>query len=124
MTSLRHDNNPRATGMRVFGAPILAFLVLGVLAFVSAENANAQQRIPQALQCAAHDQMVKRLSAKFTEAPVSLGLAASGHVLQVFTTEDGDTWTIVATAPEGRSCIMAAGKYWQNIPLEPQGPEA
>lgn len=124
MTSLKRYPSRHVTGVRVFGASFLAFIVLGVMAFLSAERANAQQVRPQALQCATHDKMVERLGAKFTEAPVSLGLAASGHVLQVFTTEDGDTWTIVATAPEGKSCIMAAGKYWQDVPFEPEGPEA
>jgi hypothetical protein len=109
---------------RVLGATSPAWLLIGGLAFLSPGSADAQQAGPQALQCAAHQKMVERLSAKFTEAPVSLGLSASGHVFQVFTTKGGDTWTIVATAPEGQSCIMASGKYWQDISFEPQGPEA
>ena len=106
------------------GHRFLAFLVLGVLALFTSGHAEAQQVRTAGLQCAHHDQMVKRLGAKFTEVPVSLGLAASGHVLQIFTTRDGETWTLVATAPEGKSCIMAAGKYWQQLPIEPEGPEA
>ena len=124
MTSLIRDHSQQATGTRVFGAPFLAFLLLGAMAFFTSSHAQAQQVRTAGLQCAHHDQMVKRLGAKFTEVPVSLGLAASGHVLEVFTTRDGETWTLVATAPEGKSCIMAAGKYWQQLPIEPEGPEA
>lgn len=124
MTSLKRGYSQQAIGTRVFGAPFLALLLLGTLAFFTSSQAEAQQVRTAGLQCAHHDQMVKRLGAKFTEVPVSLGLAASGHVLQVFTTKDGETWTLVATAPEGKSCIMAAGKYWQQLPIEPDGPEA
>jgi len=124
MTSLKRDNSHHAIGARVFGAPFLTFLFLGFLAFFTAERADAQQIRSPSLQCAAHDQMVERLGAKFTEVPVSLGLAASGHVLEIFTAKEGETWTLVATAPEGKSCIMAAGKYWQQLPIKPEGPEA
>ncbi len=67
--------------------------------------------------------MTEHLSKKYTEAPKSLGLASDGKVLQVFATEDGENWTMVMTAPEGMSCIVAAGKYWQQVPAKPKGPE-
>lgn len=124
MTTTNHRHHRLARGVQAYGAPFLACFVAGVMAFLSIEPVNAQQARQQALQCATHDKMVERLSSRFTEVPVSLGLAANGNVLEVFTTRDGDTWTIVATAPEGKSCIMAAGKYWQTIPFEPDGPEA
>jgi hypothetical protein len=34
------------------------------------------------------------------------------------------TWTIVLTKPDGTSCVVAAGKHWQNLPTTSFGPEA
>lgn len=97
--------------------------ILGFAALSSTTPAQSQQ-VPQTqrLTCATYENMTKFLSAKFTEAPRSIGIASDGKVLQVFATEGGESWTMVATAPEGRSCIVASGKYWQEIPVEPKGP--
>jgi len=116
-------------GLSAIRAKATSFLasavVFGLTGVISAQPAAAQQA-PAAgqLQCDAHDKITKHLGAQFTEDPVSLGLARNGKVVQVFSTEDGETWTIVMTAPEGVSCIVAAGKYWQNLPVVPKGPVA
>ena len=56
---------------------------------------------------------------------MSYGLASNGKLVEVFSSDDGSTWTIVLTAPGGVSCIIAAGKYWENLPpAEEPGPAA
>jgi hypothetical protein len=118
------DHERRHTaGIRVFGGAFLALLLLGTLAGLTAQTASAQQSTPRLLQCAPHEKIVERLGAKFTEAPTSLGLASNGNVVELFSAEDGETWTIVMTAPQGTSCIMASGRYWQDLPIKPDGPE-
>lgn len=51
---------------------------------------------------------------KHKEAPAAIGVASNGSLLQVFTTADGATWSIVMTDPRGISCIVAIGKDWDQ----------
>jgi len=122
------EKSPRISilpvGLRVFGFPFLALAaMLMMAASFSTKSAFAQQAFDERkLECASHDKVTNLLDSKHTETPVSLGLATDGKVLEVFSTEDGETWTMVMTAPEGVSCIVAAGKYWQDLPTKPKGP--
>ncbi len=125
MKSRTRNHALRSTGVRVFGLPLFALAILpGIAAAISTNSVHAQQAPDvQKLKCAAHDKMTKLLGTKFTEAPRSLGLAADGKVLEVFSTDNGGTWTMVVTAPEGTSCIVASGRYWQHVPAKPKGPD-
>ena len=80
--------------------------------------------------CGPSAMMAKQSTKKYKEAPVAFGLQSNGSLLQVYAsdhrndkdaTNDGeaDTWTIVSTTPNGMSCIVAAGRYWQAI--KPKG---
>ncbi|MEE8276210.1 MAG: hypothetical protein V3R75_03545 [Alphaproteobacteria bacterium] len=55
---------------------------------------------------------VKRLAETYGEAPVALGIASFGLVVEVFATADGATWTIIATTPDRMSRVIAAGRDW------------
>jgi hypothetical protein len=35
----------------------------------------------------------------------------------VYASEEKGTWTVVSTTPNGLSCIVAAGKTWESLPL-------
>ena len=72
--------------------------------------------------CQTHDEIMQMLNQKFAEIPAALGLQSNGHVIQVFASKDGTTWTIVTTRPDGVSCIVALGRHWEAVPdpvLEP-----
>ena len=64
------------------------------------------------------------LQAKYSEAPVAMGVDASGRLLEVLATEDGKTWTIMVTKPGGDSCIVATGEGWVWRELKSLDPEA
>lgn len=51
------------------------------------------------------------------ETPVASGTANNGGTVEVVASENGETWTILITMPDGRTCMMAAGNGWQNAPL-------
>jgi len=53
------------------------------------------------------------MGGKYRESPVAVGLASNGKLLEVLTSEDGSTWTILLTSPNGISCLFAAGSSWQ-----------
>ena len=64
--------------------------------------------------CSERDKFLKRLGEKYLEAPVAMGLAANGMILEVLASAKG-TWTIIVTKPDGLSCAVASGKAWEKI---------
>lgn len=65
--------------------------------------------------CVDHAVVVKTLEVKHAEKQVAMGLAGTGVLIEVFSTKDGETWTLVRTMPDGTSCVVAAGEAWSEI---------
>jgi hypothetical protein len=63
--------------------------------------------------CGHRVDVLKELSERYKEAPVALGLASNGSLLEVLSSDGGTTWTIIVTSPDGTSCLVAAGEDWQ-----------
>jgi hypothetical protein len=78
-----------------------------VVAPVAAEAAPAT--------CAERDSLVALLGENFKEAPVALGIADNGRLVEVLTSDAGSTWSIIVTRPDGVSCLVAAGASWQPL---------
>jgi hypothetical protein len=100
--------------LRTLGTSLVMLALL-----LGAKAAGAQEA-----SCSSHGEITKQLEQRYAEAPVSLGLSSSGRLVQVFSTEDGATWTMVLTRPDGLSCVVASGKYWQTATPRKLGPEA
>jgi hypothetical protein len=66
--------------------------------------------------CGARDEILARLSKDFREVPSAVGITDSGELVQVLTSPGGTTWSIMVSAPNGVSCLVAAGKDWQEKP--------
>ena len=97
-------------------------LFLTGLVFASGALASpiaAQQMPPAGMRMPCHNatEIAKQLSSKYDEAPVAFGLQSNGNLLQVYASEEKNTWTVVSTTPNGLSCIIAAGKSWESLPL-------
>ncbi len=106
--------SPKAAMLRVFGAVGLALaLLLAVVAQVSAQSV-----------CATHARVAKQLESQYAEAPIAIGLVSNGGVIELFSTRDGSTWTLVMTMPDGRSCAVAAGQGWETLSSVALGPQA
>ena len=65
--------------------------------------------------CGSRPEILKQLSSRFKEAPVALGLSRNGSVVEVLTSEDGETWTILVSQPNGPSCLVAIGEGWEEL---------
>ncbi|MGH6900256.1 MAG: hypothetical protein ACREJ5_27515 [Geminicoccaceae bacterium] len=74
--------------------------------------------------CHSHSDLAAMLDHKFAERPNALGLQADGHLVEVFVSNDGTSWTIVVTRPDGWSCIVAVGEHWESLPNPVTGPLA
>ncbi len=92
------------------------YRALAILGFVGAMlsstgPASAQQA------CVTHEAAAKQLGKQFNEMVVGRGLANSGKAMfELFVSEKG-SWTVVVSEPNGRSCILASGESWQQMPL-------
>jgi len=85
---------------------------------------NSPASAQQARSCADRTKALSHLGDKYAEAPVAMGLANNGAVLEVLTTENGSTWTIILTMPNGVSCMIAAGEGFELVKQLAEGPKA
>ncbi len=86
---------------------ILGALLIGWGAFSSSAQAQTV--------CGDRDAIVASLEKTYSEAPVSVGLASNGAIIEIFASPTG-TFTIIVTQPNGLTCVMAAGEYWEDLP--------
>lgn len=110
ITSLDRSNTAMGKGitMRITRIAVLLGLALGPATTLGAFEATAQTA------CSPRSDVVGHLAKKYGEAPVALGVTNKGGLVEVLTTGDGDTWTIIISMPNGTSCLVAAGEGWRN----------
>lgn len=106
----------------------LSILFLGLCiagtAPAMAEDKTDASASTQQLLCNKRSEVMKNLSANYKEAPTALGMASSGGVLEVMTSKDGQTWTVLLTKPDGTSCMVAMGNSWENVKYVAAGPNS
>ena len=66
-----------------------------------------------AKSCGPRAAIVQRLADRFGETRRALGLAGAG-VMEVFASDDTGTWTVALTLPDGRMCLIASGRHWEE----------
>lgn len=99
--------SPRSTRNVPLRTAGLAGLAAGA-AMLASGAASAQTA------CLTHEKLVEMLKGRYSEQPVAEGLEAAGRLFQVFAADDGATWTMVVTTPDGASCVVAVGEDWQE----------
>jgi len=75
-------------------------------------------------RCLPREVVAERLGKRFGEARTAGGLASNGALMEVYSSKDGATWTVVMTMPQGISCIVAAGESWRVREQVALGPGA
>ncbi len=70
--------------------------------------------------CGSRDSILTQLYIKFQEQSRHIALTDAGNVIEVLTSADGATWTIISTNPTGLTCIVQTGERWQA--MVPQAP--
>ncbi len=64
--------------------------------------------------CSERAKFLKHLGDGYSEAPIAMGLASNGTVLEVLASNKG-SWTIILTKPDGMSCVVASGEAWEQV---------
>jgi hypothetical protein len=67
--------------------------------------------------CGAREAVLERLSSRYEEQPVSLGVTATGSLLEVLASPSG-SWTIIVTIPNGPTCLVSSGEGWRSAPVQ------
>lgn len=65
--------------------------------------------------CLGRDELIEILNNRFDEHLFSSGLNVDGNVIEVFTSDDRSSWTLVLTMPSGFSCVMSVGESWSLV---------
>ncbi len=65
--------------------------------------------------CAPRAEFIEKLKEDYAEAPVAYGLTnANDRLIELFTSKDGETWTLIINYPNGPSCMITAGHSWRK----------
>jgi hypothetical protein len=90
-------------------------LCVGMLAIDSARSPASAANL-----CTPRAAMIDALARKYHEQRRGMGIASRTGVLEFYVSQKG-TWTMVMSMPNGISCIVAAGKDWEEITITPTG---
>lgn len=91
----------------------------GVLALLL-HTPTAQAQIARTI-CGDRDQIVSTLTGRFGETAQSWGMGPGNRIVEVFASEETGTWTITITAADGTTCLVASGRFWENLLQTPAG---
>ncbi|MFM9845237.1 MAG: hypothetical protein ACKVOI_19915 [Dongiaceae bacterium] len=73
------------------------------------------QAFAGSMPCSDRDDVLSQLGNKYKESPSAVGVANNGGLIEVLTSTDGSTWTIILSMPNGKSCLLAAGEEWHDV---------
>ncbi|WP_339109030.1 hypothetical protein [Thioclava sp. GXIMD4216] len=86
-------------------------LSLGFLALIlAAQNLRAETNA-----CGKRADIVVELANRYQETRRSTGIAANNTLMELFAAESG-SWTLLATTPNGTSCLIASGLNYKSAP--------
>ena len=88
-------------------------LAAGACLAVGTTAAQAQ------MQCHQHKEVLGKFADAYHESPVAGGLTQDGRLLQVLSSGDDGTWTIVLSKPDGLTCVIMAGEAWRKLNPKP-----
>jgi hypothetical protein len=83
-------------------------LITGIALLATLSSASAESL------CGTREDLLQRLAIEYEEAPVGVGLASNGAVVELLTSKAG-TWTLMATPPDGPTCLIGTGEAWQPV---------
>jgi hypothetical protein len=87
----------------------------GLIALTAATLLIALPGHAQGADCGPRNLVIERLASKFGETRRGIGMGMrGGRVVEVFASEASGTWTITVTLPDGRTCLIASGRDWED----------
>jgi len=92
-------------------------------ALVFGAAAMAPPAMAQTPTCLPRDALVQNLETTHGEHLTGGGLQNAAHVIEVWSSEQTDSFTVFVTRADGMACIVAAGQNWHSTVPEyvPEG---
>lgn len=70
--------------------------------------------------CLARENLVETLEGRYKESLFGIGIS-NGNLMELWTSPETGTFTVVLSAPNGISCALASGKGWEEAPESTPG---
>jgi hypothetical protein len=90
-----------------------------ILATQNAHGQPAPQSIPQANanadQCGPRAAVLAALENSYGEGRRGIGMAGAQTVVEIFANSQTGTWTVIATRPDGVTCLLASGTDFEAL---------
>ncbi len=67
----------------------------------------------QGSNCAPRDTLIERLASQYGERRQAVGLANNNTLVEVYSSDESGSWSIVVSTAGGPSCLVAAGTAFQ-----------
>ncbi|MFN0113587.1 MAG: hypothetical protein ACKVPY_02805 [Paracoccaceae bacterium] len=72
--------------------------------------------------CFERAKLVEALSSKYKEGPSAGGLQSDTEMVEIWTSPETGTFTVIVTRANGTSCVVATGTGWQSLAsVTPEG---
>jgi len=92
--------------------------LLKIVTFVTCITAFSAVTFPahgQQMPCGPRDDILAALGTAAREQPEGVGLSHRGYILQLMTSDNRRTFSLVAVYPNGRACVVDAGQGWEWV---------
>jgi hypothetical protein len=94
--------------------PDMKRFIFAVIATLPLIGISAPTMAQTPIPCGKGADLRSTLKKEYQEIPVSLGLGNNGGMVEVFLSTNR-TFTILMTLPNGTSCMLATGEYWETL---------
>ncbi len=102
---------------------LTAGAILGAILISNPAAAQQSGTLLGKQTCMPRDAALGMLTKQFKERPIAIGVTTQGGLIELLTSNDGLTWTILLSTPQGVSCLVAEGEGWRAL-APTEGPEA
>ena len=93
--------------------------VLGGMVMVASPTHAEIIQIP--IACASAELNEQILRDKYKEEAVAVGVTNGNSLVELWVSEENDTWTLMLRMTNGRLCMFSAGSGWRDLPAVPKG---
>ena len=89
----------------------ILIILLFFIVTVSFSNPNVQQfTLSTKYTCASHDYLINDLITRHKKERLAWGVSTQNELIEIFTTDNKDSWTIIFTNTNGLSCGLVGGE--------------
>jgi hypothetical protein len=92
------------------------------LSFGFAALILATQHAFAGANCAERSVVLNELASNYNESRRAMGMAGDAVMMEMFASTDTGTWTIIVTAPDGTTCLIASGNGYEAVAEDLQIP--